>query len=76
MQWEEAEPLEVPAGLAWVILTGHLTLLGKMAHDCLVSIQTVPGCIGVGETIKGVTVSGIDGIEPRLFDREPTGRHD
>jgi hypothetical protein len=47
-----------------------LTLLGKMAHDCLVSIQTVPGCIGVGEAIKGVAVAGFDGVEPCLLDRK------
>ncbi len=41
-----------------------------MAHDCLVSVQTVPGCIGVGEAIKGVAVAGFDGIEPSLLDRK------
>ncbi len=41
-----------------------------MAHDCLVSIRTVPGCIGVGEAIKGVAVAGFDGVNPRLFDRK------
>jgi hypothetical protein len=45
-------------------------LLGKMAHDCLVSVRTVPDCIGVGEAIKGVTVSGFDGVEPSLLDRK------
>ncbi len=39
-----------------------------MAHDCLVSIRTVPGSIGVGEAIKGVTVAGFDGVEPSLLD--------
>jgi hypothetical protein len=43
-------------------------LLGKMAHDYLVSIRTVPGCIGVGEAIKGVTVARFDGIKPSLLD--------
>ncbi len=45
-------------------------MLGKMAHDHLVSIRTVPGCIGVGEAIKGVAVSGFDGIKPSLLDRK------
>jgi hypothetical protein len=41
-------------------------LLGKMAHDHLISIQTVPGCIGVGKAIKGVTVAGFDGFKPKF----------
>jgi hypothetical protein len=41
-----------------------------MAHDCLVSIWTAPGCIGVGEAVKGVAVSGFDGIKPRFLDRK------
>ncbi len=45
-------------------------MLGKMAHDHLVSVRTVPGCIGVGEAIKGVTVAGFDGIEPHLLDQK------
>ncbi len=45
-------------------------MLGKMAHNSLVSIRTLPGCIGVGEAIKGVTVAGFDGIEPSLLDRK------
>ncbi len=45
-------------------------MLGKMAHDHLVNPQTVPDCIGVGEAIKGVTVAGFDGVEPRLLDRK------
>jgi hypothetical protein len=56
-------------GLGFVGRT-FLTLLGKMAHDHLVSIRTVPGCIGVGEAIKGVAVSGFDGIKPSLLDRK------
>ncbi len=47
-----------------------LMLLGKIAHDCLVSIRTVPGCIGVGEAIEGVAVAGFDGVEPSLLDRK------
>jgi hypothetical protein len=39
-----------------------------MAHDCLISIRTVPGCIEVGEAIEGVTIAGFDGIKPSLFD--------
>ncbi len=45
-------------------------MLGKITHDCLVSVQTVPGCIGVGEAIEGVTVAGFDGVEPSLLDRK------
>ncbi len=41
-----------------------------MAHDCLISIQTVPGSIGVGEAIEGVAVSGFDSIKPSLLDRK------
>ncbi len=47
-----------------------MTLLGKMAHDHLMSVWTVPGSIGVGEAIEGVTVASFDGIEPSLLDRE------
>jgi hypothetical protein len=47
-----------------------LALLGEIAHDHLVCIRTVPGCIGVGETIKDVTVAGFDGINPSLINRE------
>ncbi len=45
-------------------------MLRKMAHDHLIRIWTVPGCIGVGEAIKGVAVSGIDSVEPSLLDRK------
>ncbi len=41
-----------------------------MAHDCLISIRTVPSSIGVGEAIKGVAVAGFDSIKPRLLDRD------
>ncbi len=47
-----------------------MALLGKMAHDCLVSIRTVPGCIGVGEAIKSVANASFDGIEPCLLDQK------
>ncbi len=45
-------------------------MLGKIAHDCLISIRTVPGHIGVGEALKGVAVAGFDGVEPSLLDRK------
>ncbi len=45
-------------------------MLGKMAYDHLVIIRTVPGCIGVGEAIKGVTVACFDGVEPHLLGRK------
>ncbi len=45
-------------------------MLGKMAHDHLVSVRTVPGCIGVGEAIEGVTVASFDGIKPHFLDRK------
>jgi hypothetical protein len=70
LQWEEAELLAAPAMAAWVLSPEILVLLGKMAHDCLVSICTVPGCIGVGEAIEGVAVAGFDGIKPSLLDRK------
>jgi hypothetical protein len=47
-----------------------LALLGKMAHDCLIGIRTVPGCIGVGEALEVVVVAGFDSVEPSLLDRE------
>ncbi len=47
-----------------------MKLLGKMAHDCLLSIQTVLGCIEVGEAIEGIAVAGFDGIKPRLLGRK------
>ncbi len=52
------------------MLTKHLKLLGKMVHDCLVSIRTVPGFIGVGKAIEGVAVASLNGIKPRLLDRK------
>ncbi len=45
-------------------------LLGKMAHDCLLGVRTVPGSIGVGEALEGVAVAGFDSVEPSLLDRE------
>ncbi len=47
-----------------------LTLLGEVAHDRLVGVGTILGRIGVGEALKGVAVSGFDGVQPGLFDRE------
>jgi hypothetical protein len=41
-----------------------------MAHTCLIGVQTVPGLIGVGEALEGVTVAGFDSFEPSLLDRE------
>jgi hypothetical protein len=41
-----------------------------MAHDRLVSIRTVPGCIGVGEAIKGVAVASFEGVKPSLLDQK------
>jgi hypothetical protein len=45
-------------------------VLDKMAHDRLISVQTVPGCIGVGEAIEGVSVASFDGVKPSLHDRK------
>ncbi len=45
-------------------------MLGKMAHDCLIGVQTVLGHIGVSEAFKGVTVASFDSVEPSLLDRE------
>ncbi len=47
-----------------------MTLLGKMAHDRLISVRTVPGSIGVGKAVKGVAVAGFDSIDPSLLHRE------
>jgi hypothetical protein len=47
-----------------------LALLCKVAKDGLIRIQAVVLRVGVGETIKGITVTGLDGIEPCLFGRE------
>jgi hypothetical protein len=67
LQWEEAEPLAVPAKLAWVLLTGHFDVSGQYGSQ-LPMIRTVPGCIGVGEAIKGVAVAGFDGTKPGLLN--------
>ncbi len=42
--------------------------MGNIAHDHLISVQTIPGCIEVGEAIKGVAVAGFDCIKPCLLD--------
>ena len=47
-----------------------LALLCKVAKDGLVRIRAVAHRIGVGETIKGITVTGLDGVKPCLFGRE------
>ncbi len=47
-----------------------MALLGKMAHDCLIGVRTVLGCIGVGEALKDVAVAGFDCVKSSLLDRE------
>ncbi len=47
-----------------------MALLGKMVYDCLIGVQTVPDCIGVGEALEGVAVAGFDSVKPSLLDRE------
>ncbi len=41
-----------------------------MAHDHLLSIRTLPGCIGVDKAIEGVAVASFDGVKPSLLDRK------
>jgi hypothetical protein len=41
-----------------------------VAKDGLIRIRAVARHVGVGETIKGITVTGLDGVEPCLFGRE------
>ncbi len=45
-------------------------MLGKMAHDCLISVWTVLDRIEVSEALEGVAVSGFDPVKPSLLDRE------
>ena len=45
-------------------------MLGKMSHDGLVGVGTVPSGIGVCEAVEGFTISCLDGVEPCLLDRE------
>ena len=47
-----------------------LALLCKVAKDGLVRIRAVACRVGVGETIKGITFTSLDGVEPCLFGRE------
>ncbi len=47
-----------------------LALLCKVAKDGLVRIRAVARRVRVGEPIKGITVTGLDGVEPCLFGRE------
>ncbi len=47
-----------------------LVLLCKVVKDGLIRIRAVAGRVGVGETIKGITITGLDGIKPCLFGRE------
>ncbi len=41
-----------------------------MTQDGLIRVGAVASHIGVGEAIKGVTVAGLDGIQPSLLDRK------
>jgi len=45
-----------------------LALLSEMTHDGLVRVGAVPCCVGVGKTIEGIAVAGLDGLQPRLLD--------
>ncbi len=45
-------------------------MLCKVAKDGLIRIWAVARRVGVGETIKGITVTSLDGVEPCLFGRE------
>ncbi len=47
-----------------------LAFLCKVAKDGLVRIRAVAHRVGVGETIKGITATGLDGFKPCLFGRE------
>jgi hypothetical protein len=47
-----------------------LVLLCKVAKNGLDCIREVARHVGVGETIKGITVTSLDGIKPCLFGRE------
>jgi hypothetical protein len=47
-----------------------LALLCKVAKDGLLCIWAVARSVGVGEPIKGITVTGLDGVKPCLFGRE------
>jgi hypothetical protein len=45
-----------------------LALLGEMTQDGLIQVWAVPHCIEVGETIKGVAVACLDGIQLCLLN--------
>jgi hypothetical protein len=45
-----------------------MVLLGKVTEHALIGIGAVSSHIGIGETIKGITISGLDGIQPGLLD--------
>jgi hypothetical protein len=47
-----------------------LASLCKVAKDGLVRIRAVAPHVGVGEPIKGITATILDGVEPCLFGRE------
>ncbi len=66
--WEKRGGVESRgAGLGRVDI---LALLCKVAKDGLIRIWAVARRVGVGETIKGITVTGLDGVELCLFGRE------
>jgi hypothetical protein len=54
-------------GLGWAKI---LLLVSQMTHNGLVCIRTVSCHVGVGESIKGVAVASLDGLEPCLLDWE------
>ncbi len=47
-----------------------LALLGEVSQDCLVRVRIVSSHIGIGEALKCVAVTSLDGIEPCLLGRE------
>ncbi len=47
-----------------------MALLGKVSYDCFVGIRTVSCHVGVCETIKGVVVPCLNGVQPGSLDQE------
>jgi hypothetical protein len=47
-----------------------LALLCKVSKDGFIRIRAVARRIGVGETIKGITITSLNGIKPCLFGRK------
>jgi hypothetical protein len=41
-----------------------------MSQDCFAGIGTISCLVGVCESIKGVAVSSLNGVQPRLLDWE------